>query len=402
MSEHSKRQKVIIDTDPGVDDVLALLLALASGLDVVAITTVHGNVDLFHTTRNVISLFKVIEETSKTVSTDWIKRIVNGQIILAAGEGAPLNADRIISASYFHGRDGLGGVSTQYPRFVPAKGWEASFPSLHQPIQDAISVKGLSLSSKTASDEILDVLRTYDDGEVTIVALGPLTNLSKAITTDYQTFSRVREVIVMGGALQVPGNVTPVAEFNFLGDPESCAHLFSFTSPRPSSTYPGSPDKVAKRLNVTLLPLDTTTKICLSHAAWTEIKQSNDSVLIDWTNHFLSKTFDTSHALYNDLNIERVNLSMHDPGCIWYLLNHESSGWSVIEGEDIRIECDGRWTRGMCVIDTRNREKIQDGQENTGSDHDNWLSLSTGNRVRWVKETPPSASFISLLQTVFS
>lgn len=400
------RTKIILDTDPGVDDVLALLLALASPeLEILAITTVHGNINLTNTTRNTLSLFNALKAASETTdpSVAWTKALFEGKkITLAAGAVSPLNKEKQLDAAYFHGRDGLGGVSDTFPQYLPSKGWESSFPALRSESLGVQEFAGVTASQRLAHDEMIHILESEPEDTVTIVAVGPLTNLSLACTTNYASFSRVKEIVIMGGALAVPGNATPTAEFNILADPEAAAHLFSFTSPTPSSTYHLSPESVAKRLQITLLPLDTTTHVCLSHPAWYAAPKS---LLSDWCNVFLSRTFETMKGLYKDSSIEKINLSMHDPACIWYLTSHSShnanggdnDGWVVETEVDVRIETEGRWTRGSCVLDFRGRERIAEGVEDVGSDQDSWLSMKTGNRLAWVSKTPGSEAFVTCL-----
>lgn len=401
-------KNIIIDTDPGVDDILALLLALASPeLNVLAITTVHGNIDLSNTTRNVLSLFNVLQEIYKADSEiSWTEKLFKADtnVVLAAGASAPLDKRKQLDAAYFHGLDGLGGVSDRYLQYLPPEGWQDSFPALESgQSPDVLTFPGVSAARKLAHEEILAILQNEPADTVTIVAVGPLTNLSLACAADYNTFSRVKEIIVMGGALQCPGNVTPCAEFNFLADPEAAAHLFSFTSPTPSSTYPESPRSVKKRLEIKLLPLDTTTRITITQQSW---KTLSPGILKEWCDVFIDRTFNTMKSLYQDLSIEKLGLSMHDPACIWYLIsNHGNESWEEQQGLDIRIETEGRWTRGACIIDRRFRSSAtrepnteanvpleagaidHDAQEDEieeESDKGSWLDQKKGNRITLV------------------
>ncbi|CCG83647.1 Inosine-uridine preferring nucleoside hydrolase [Taphrina deformans PYCC 5710] len=383
------RRRVIIDTDPGVDDVLALLYALASSdLHVLAITTVHGNIDLTNTTRNTISLFNVLYDAHTSgQSTNWIDRLFEeDKITLAAGAKTPLVPEAQLDASYFHGRDGLGGVSDVYPQYLPEPGWESSFPSLRgERLASTRQFAGLVPAQREAHDEILDILAREEADTVTIVALGPLTNLSLAMTKDDACFCRTREVVIMGGALRVPGNVTPKSEFNFMADPESASHVLSYSSPTPSSTHPTSPLSSGTRLRVTLLPLDTTTAVSLSHGAWRG-GGNQGTVLKRWCDVFVERTFANAQTLYSDTSIEKLTLSMHDPSCIWYLLHSISptptaQQWHVERDVDVRVECTGTWTRGACVVDDRGRERILEGvEERAGSDEGGWLHRHKGNR----------------------
>lgn len=408
-------RSVIIDTDPGVDDILALLLALASRDNILAITTVHGNIDLFNTTRNILSLFTVLKSASATdPHATWAKKLFNGgeKIKLAAGAKHPLVRERQLDAAYFHGIDGLGGVSLAFPEYLPALGWQDSFPTLRssKATTEIMEFDGVTASQKPAHLEILSILAEEPRGTVTIVAVGPLTNLSLACSLDYDTFSRVKEVVVMGGAIACPGNVTPVAEFNFLADPEAAAHLFSYTSQTPRATYSESPGSIKKKLDIKLLPLDTTTHITLSQESWDSLPKG---VLKQWCDVFIDRTFNTMKSLYQDASIEKLGLTMHDPACIWFVLS-PGDGWIEHKAMDIRIETDGRWTRGSCIIDRRLRtpKKIESTptrvpehlakleadlnevgvagdhiEEEKESDKGSWLDLQKANCVTLVSRT---------------
>ena len=171
---------VLIDTDPGLDDALALVLALRSReLDVRAITVVAGNVPLPACTANVLRILEVLRPEPPPAVFE--------------GCADPLSP-RVARAEHVHGRDGLGGVSTRYPigRLQPEPGH--------------------------AADAMVDLARRHR-GALTVVSLGPLTNLATALERDAAAMSGVREVVVMGGSDDGRGNVTPAAEFNFYSDP---------------------------------------------------------------------------------------------------------------------------------------------------------------------------------------
>ena len=450
------KHKIILDTDPGVDDILAILFALAhQDIDLLAITTVHGNVDSTQTTRNVISLFDVINADA---SLPWMSRVLDGRTILARGASQPLNAELAVDAAYFHGRDGLGGVSDTYPQFVPGDDWQTVFQDIAaiEGQSDFKLPRGLIADKRPAHSVILDILSSHDPDTVSVVAVGPLTNIALAMSADPSgsIFSRCRELISMGGAIGVPGNVTPLSEFNFMADPEACALVFSRTSHNPDSTAePGTPAlrrhtsasaaAAVKPVKLTLLPLDTTTKVLLHQPDWQRYTsnatggggsmEGGAGTLARWCSHFIDRTFDTMRSLYTGVSVEQVGLSMHDPACIWYLLNRPTNptlsggavvagggeggvvdlgnGWEVTTGVDIRMECQGRWSRGSCIVDRRGRQRLVEAEINThggdvdravvverkkaGDDHVSWLKQGHGNAVDYVSATPGGKAFVA-------
>jgi len=171
--------KVILDTDPGVDDALAILLALASPeLEVVGITTVCGNVPVGQATKN---LFRVLN-------------LVKTPPALLVGQGAarPLE-EELVTAVQVHGSDGLGELDS----VLTAEG-ALRYPSVRLP----------SVLS-TAQDVWSECVRRYPD-EVTLITLGPLTNVALGLKVNPLTVQKFRSIIVMGGAIGVPGNIAPV------------------------------------------------------------------------------------------------------------------------------------------------------------------------------------------------
>ena len=175
--------RVIIDTDPGVDDALAILLALRSPeLKVEAITPVAGNVPLEFTLSNALKLVEIAGRTDVPV---------------AGGASHPL-VRNLITASYVHGNNGLAGVEFPEPKIKPV--------------------------AETASELIRKIVRA-NPGEITIVAVGPLTNVATALRADPELAGKIRAIVIMGGSLS-GGNVTPAAEFNLYVDPEAARIVF--------------------------------------------------------------------------------------------------------------------------------------------------------------------------------
>lgn len=171
-------KKIIIDTDPGIDDAIAILLALCANeqVEVAALTTVNGNVDI---EKNTYNACRILELAGRT------------DIPVYKGCGRPLQK-KSGNASSVHGGDGLGNASLK----AGDKKEEA---------EDAVTF----LLEKTKREK-----------ELTLLCLGPLTNIATAIKRDGEFVSRVKEIIIMGGS-EKGGNVTEAAEFNFWADPEA-------------------------------------------------------------------------------------------------------------------------------------------------------------------------------------
>ncbi|MBI1739635.1 MAG: nucleoside hydrolase [Candidatus Koribacter versatilis] len=175
--------RVIVDTDPGVDDALALLLAMRSPeLKIEAITPVAGNVPLELTLPNALRLVEIAGRTD---------------IPVAAGAKAPL-VRRLVTATYAHGENGLGGAVFPDPTTKPV--------------------------AEPAAEYIRRVVRKYPH-EVTLITLGPLTNVAAALNADPELAGLVRGLTMMGGSLS-GGNITPAAEFNVYVDPEAARIVF--------------------------------------------------------------------------------------------------------------------------------------------------------------------------------
>jgi len=175
--------RVIIDTDPGVDDALALLLAMRSPeLKIEAITAVAGNVPLDLTLPNALRMVEIAGRT---------------EIPVAAGARAPL-VRRLVTAAYAHGENGLGGAVFPEPKTKPV--------------------------AEPAAVLIRQIIGKFP-GEVTLLTIGPLTNIATALNADPELAGMVRSLVMMGGSLS-GGNITPAAEFNVYVDPEAARIVF--------------------------------------------------------------------------------------------------------------------------------------------------------------------------------
>ena len=194
-------QKIIIDTDPGQDDAVAILLALASPeLEVLGITAVAGNVPLELTARNARIVCELAGRTDVPVY---------------AGCDRPLARD-LVTAEHVHGKTGLDGPPMAEPTM---------------PLQDMHAV-----------DFLIETLRREPAGSVTLCPLGPLTNIATAFRRAPDVVPRVARIVLMGGAYFEVGNITPAAEFNIYVDPEAAKLVFGAGAP------------------LTVLPLDVTHK----------------------------------------------------------------------------------------------------------------------------------------------
>jgi purine nucleosidase len=183
-------QKIIIDTDPGQDDALAILLALASPeLEVLGITAAAGNVPVTLTSKNIR---KVCEIAGRR------------DIRVFAGCEGPMQGS-LFTAEYVHGATGMDG---------------ADLPEPTMPLQAQHGV-----------DFIIETLMAHESGTVTVCTLGPMTNLATALSREPAIAARINSVVLMGGGLFEGGNVTPAAEFNIFVDPEAARIVLSSGAP---------------------------------------------------------------------------------------------------------------------------------------------------------------------------
>jgi purine nucleosidase len=200
-------RKIIIDTDPGQDDAVAILLALANPeLEVVGITAVAGNVPLALTQLNVR---KVCELAGRP------------DIRVFAGADRPLMR-KLFTAEYVHGKTGLDG------------------PDLPEPT--------MPLQEKHAADFIIDTVMASPAGEITLCPLGPLTNVAMALIREPRIGGKLREIVLMGGGFFEGGNTTPAAEFNIYVDPHAADIVFKSGIP------------------IVMMPLDVTHKALTTRA----------------------------------------------------------------------------------------------------------------------------------------
>ncbi|CAK7215841.1 hypothetical protein SCUCBS95973_002617 [Sporothrix curviconia] len=438
------KNRIIIDTDPGVDDVLAILLALSASpedLEVVMLSVTYGNVALQSCLRNVVALFHVLEKEMAWREATGRSNGAFGALkafkpIVAIGAEHALE-DEILMADHFHGADGLHGVHEAHPDLTPSETWrslfaggdgEAPAPS------DALSFSNYFTPSKTVSHkEILRILKQEPADTITIIAIGPLTNMALAAAEDPETFLRVKELVVMGGAVHLEGNITPVAEFNCYADAVAAARVYALTSPTPASTMPPAipgkpptlpayPAKLSRPLNLTLFPLDITTPHLLNKnffLASIAGPEKAGSPLARWCKTFMLGTFNNIDTILGDGR--EPGLSLHDPLCVWYMMLRDDPRWTPTPArEDLRVETAGQWTRGMHVVDRRQRSKrgdhtegfagvsaqavvldsnegAEDADDNVPGDTMGWLNVRQGNRIRRMVKSPGELAFAEFL-----
>lgn len=275
---------VVMDVDTGVDDALAIALALRSPeCALQGISTVSGNVHVSRATANTLTVLDVLRAPPIPVVT---------------GAAAPL-ARPSLTAADVHGADGLGGVADRFPS------------SRRSAAEDAVGF-------------ILETIRRFPD-DLTLVATGPLTNIAMAIDKDLRTVRRLRELIVMGGAVRVPGNVGPVSEFNFSVDPEAAAIV------------------LAAGLSVTVLPLDVTERVVLTRRRLDEVKPAGQ--LHDFVRQITASTMAFHRARGED-----EGMFLHDPLAVGVFLD---STLVRRESMALAVETRGALTAGMAVADLR-------------------------------------------------
>jgi inosine-uridine nucleoside N-ribohydrolase len=298
-------------------------------LEIILISLTFGNVELPAVLQNALALFNVLDlefeyRQSKGLPLGFeaLRNAAEPPIIALGAEG-PLEAELVI-ASYYHGKDGLGGVHTTHPQFSPKKTWADAIAADPEKVSSSL----FRASSVPAHREILRVLKENDPETITIVAVGPLTNLALAAKEDPETFLRVQEVVSMGGSLTYGGNITPFAEFNVYADAVAAGKIYALTSPRPATTLPGRsdtyPDGLKKQLPLTLFPLDITTQHLLLKSTYTAKVASGankDSPLTEWIVAFVGRTMDKAESYMFDgmgghVPADKLGIQMHDPLCI--------------------------------------------------------------------------------------
>jgi inosine-uridine nucleoside N-ribohydrolase len=275
----AKPRRIIIDTDPGIDDAMAIFLALRSPeLKVEAITPVCGNVPLDLTLPNALRLVEIADRTDVPV---------------AAGASHPL-VRRLVTSGHVHGANGLAGVEFPEPKIKP----------VHE----------------TATEIIRRVVRE-NPGEITIVAVGPLTNVALALRNDPEIAAMIPQIVIMGGSLS-GGNITPAAEFNLYVDPEAARVVFDAHIP------------------LTMVGLDVTRK-CLLNEEQIEQLEAAKNPVSQAAGKIMRATFERMKH-----GGEVTVIALHDALTVASLIEPD-----VITLKDyyVEVETTGEWTAGQTL-----------------------------------------------------
>ncbi|HUT13521.1 MAG TPA: nucleoside hydrolase [Thermoguttaceae bacterium] len=277
-------RKVILDVDPGIDDAMAMCMALFDpGLEVLAVTAVGGNCAPAQATRNVQAIIEQLDPPR------WPR----------LGAASPPDEGLPVDGRHLWGIDGLGG---------------ADF--------DVAELHHLHPSEKVICDQI----RGEPEASVTIVALGPLTNVARAFVLDPELPSLVGQVVMMGGAVAGPGNITPAAEFNIYCDPRSAQAVF-----RSHSTK-------------TLIPLDVTNRIVLSYDLFNQLPDETTRI-----GGFLRRLLPPAFRSYRQqFGLEGIHV--HDTVALTAVTDPELFTTQEMAGD---VETTGELTVGATVFDRR-------------------------------------------------
>lgn len=295
MNTQAQKPKIILDTDPGGDDCLALLwlqsLAKQGLAEIVAVTTARGNVSAKHTFLGASKLLQLGGFKSVEVG-----RAVTGSLAVDIGD-----------AIHIHGADGMGNLS------------HTLAPASH------------SFEVARASDEILIEKLQEMPGEITIVAIAPLTNLAAAEQKSPGILNCAKEIVIMGGAFQTHGNVTSEAEFNIAFDPEAAQIV------------------LASRHDLAIVPLDVTHHLIFTPQMAKSIQSVKpESPIASFIVSLCEFMTATSLAYRETQGVS--GFLVHDASTIAYLFYPETL---MFQRARVAIETQGTWTRGKTLLDRR-------------------------------------------------
>ncbi|KAJ4833633.1 putative uridine nucleosidase 2 [Turnera subulata] len=274
-------KKIIIDTDPGIDDAMAIFVALQSPeVEVIGLTTIFGNVYTSLATRNALHLLETAGRTD---------------IPVAEGSHVTKKGTKLRIASFVHGDDGLGNQN-----FAPPQG---------------------KAIDKTAAEFLVEQASLHP-GQVTVVALGPLTNLALAVELDPAFSKNVGQIVILGGAFSVNGNVNPAAEANIFGDPDAADIVFTSGA------------------DILTVGINVTHQVVMTDADRNKLVESKGKYA-----EYLCKILD----VYFSYHLEAYNIKgvyLHDPTAFLAAVN--PSLLTYTEGV-VRVQTNGI-TRGLTIL----------------------------------------------------
>lgn len=292
MSTPTSPIKIIFDTDPGGDDIFALFwlqsLIKQGFAELIAITTAAGNV----------AASKTFSSASQILSLGGLAHVEVGR-----GVEIPLSED----AAHIHGNDGMGNLSERLP----------------SPVHDYETAR--------YSDEILIDRLNSTPGEITVIAIAPLTNLASAESKQPGILQKAKEIIVMGGAFHCPGNITSHAEFNLWFNPTAAEIVLN------------------SRRDLVVTSLDITRQLILTREMALQVYNTNpESQLAQFLMELCEFMIGTALQYRETQGIE--GFLVHDAATLGYLFYPETMLW---RRSRIQIETQGKWTHGQTLIDDR-------------------------------------------------
>ncbi len=297
--------KIILDTDPGVDDTMAIAYALAHpDIELLGLTTIYGNINIDYATRNAQYVLDVLGATS---------------VAVARGASTPSIQTPLPHADFVHGADGLGNV---YPGSEPGKAASAAAVL-------RADARHAAVEPVDAADFIIQSARQFP-GEITLVAVGPLTNVAEAYRREPALPSLVAGLVLMGGTVDEPGNVSPVSEANFLNDPHAADALLAADWP------------------TTVVGLDVTHRIMLTDSDLKQLDdQAGETGSLIWNSSRFYVDFYTKSGAAREA--DEPQCAMHDAAAIAYVLIPDA--FTAVSGA-ARVIPDGM-AIGQLVVDRK-------------------------------------------------
>ncbi|KAI8086331.1 Inosine/uridine-preferring nucleoside hydrolase domain-containing protein [Halteromyces radiatus] len=356
------KESLIIDTDPGIDDALAIILAyLTPSVDIKAITLTHGNVGMECVKKNAAVILHALLDNQK-----FLQLPLKPLPVLAVGASSPLEITPI-EATYFHGEDGIGMIYNELHK--APQDWEKHFIHEEETIEE--QSRWFETTTRDAADEILYQLEQAEPLTVTIAAIGPLTNIALAYQRNPVIFSRAKRIVVMGGAVDVPGNIGAYAEFNFRADPHAAKIVMGT-----SKGFQHSPEGYQQRLDliaqgkvapshIVILPLDAADGGMITKVDYEKyvLPLGKSTPLFGFINAFMQWSFQVSAAYY-----KMDSWAIYDAYTMLLLIEMiqdkgDGKGDPTFDQRwkckylDLTIETSGEYTLGMCCVDRRDYQK---------------------------------------------